>query len=129
MVKKEGREHTGKKRGDYNHRQYVREHPQVLAEEAPRVRARRSRRDVAGHTQLSGQAGGRPWAHAGAARPGIGNRSLQSPLCPASLLTIRGCQEVEEGMDVNEAAEHTSLCLPRLQWGHHGSRNPRGSLH
>ena len=52
-----------------------------------------------------------------------------SPLCALPLLTIWGCQEVEEGTDVKKAAEHTGLCLPRLQRGHHGSRNPRGSLH
>lgn len=63
-------------------------------------------------------------------QPGLASGTAHSShLCARPLLTIRGCQEVEEGMDVNEAAEHTSLCLPRLQWGHHGSRNPRGSLH
>ena len=81
-----------------------------------------------GRTQLSEQAGGQPGLVQ--VQPGPASGTARSgPLCALPLLTIQGRQEVEEGMDVKEAAEHTGLCLPRLQRGHRGGRNPRGSLH
>lgn len=81
-----------------------------------------------GRTQLSEQAGGRPGLVL--VQPGPASGTARSgPLCALPLLTTQRHQEVEEGTDVKEAAEHTGLCLPWLQQGHRGGRNPRGSLH
>lgn len=128
LVKKEGREHTGRKEG-------------IITMDSMYVSIHRSWQRKHLGSEPGGAEGTWRATHSSQSRVGGGPGLIQvqpgpasgtarsSPLCALPLLTIWGCQEVEEGTDVKKAAEHTGLCLPRLQWGHHGSRNPRGSLH